>query len=57
MHDFSRFSCLCSGSKASLFTEARVKITDVILLLPAGVNRCHDVFIGVYGFVGVCGCI
>ena len=38
MHDFSRFSCLCSGSKALLFTEARVKITDVILL--AGVNAC-----------------
>ena len=38
MHDFNRFSCLCSGSKALLFTEARVKITDVIL--PAGVNAC-----------------
>ena len=56
MHDFSRFSCLCSGSKALLFTEARVKITDVIL--PAGVNaflwvswcvhRCLRVSVGVY---------
>ena len=32
MHDFSRFSCLCSGS------ETLVKITDVIL--SAGVNAC-----------------
>ena len=56
MHNFSRFSCLCSGSKDLLFTEARVKITDVIL--PAGVNaclwvswcvhRCLWVFVGVY---------
>ena len=62
MHDFSRFSCLCSGSTALLFTEAWVKITDVILLLPAEVNGCLWVKwcvynIGVYKFLGVCGCI
>ena len=39
MHDFSRFSCLWSGAKAWLFTEAGEKVTDdVILLLPAGVK-------------------
>ena len=38
MHDFCRFSCLWSEAKALLFTEAGVKVTDVILLRPAGVK-------------------
>ena len=38
MHDFSRFSCLWSEAKALLFIEAGVKVTDVILLLPARVK-------------------
>ena len=44
MHDFSRFSCLWSGAKALLFTEAGVKVTDVILLLPAGINVTFIIF-------------
>ena len=38
MHDFSYFSCLLSGAEALLFTEAGVKVTAIILLLPVVVK-------------------